>query len=273
MGRRGLVDRDRERDHVGPERDRERAERRRENEADHEEGRPVPPPADADGQHDRGGDADRREDEQIRPLEPSSHNRKVLAERIGEHDDEEDEQPERQIGDEAISRLSNLALALPDEPAGAEQRVAETQTDAAQQREGTEPAEFAPGIAAIDHRQALDERSDHQALDERGEQRSADEARVPDPTRALRLVAEFECDSAQDQAGQHDQQREDKRPTAAWRKPAGMRPRARRRQRRARSRCRPRPAPPRSSWRAVRTRSRVRPNSMPTPRSKPSSST
>jgi hypothetical protein len=39
---RGILDHDRESDHLGPERDRQGAERGRENERDHNERRPVP---------------------------------------------------------------------------------------------------------------------------------------------------------------------------------------------------------------------------------------
>ena len=40
--------------------------------------------------------------------------------------------------------FSNLALAFPDKPARAEQRITNAQADATKQREGAEPAEFAP---------------------------------------------------------------------------------------------------------------------------------
>src|ERR1700686_4444267 len=68
MRRGGLVNSDRERHHVGPERDRQRAERCRERDYDHREGRRIPTTADTRGQDDRGDEADRRKDEKQRPL-------------------------------------------------------------------------------------------------------------------------------------------------------------------------------------------------------------
>jgi hypothetical protein len=43
--------------------------------------------------------ADRRKDEEERPVEPALHDLKMLAQRIAEHDDQEDEQSEGEIGD------------------------------------------------------------------------------------------------------------------------------------------------------------------------------
>src|SRR5690348_7968085 len=62
MGCRGVLDRDRERDHVRPERDRQSAERRREDERDHIERHSIAAVPNARGRHERGDDTDRRED-------------------------------------------------------------------------------------------------------------------------------------------------------------------------------------------------------------------
>src|SRR5438270_14065209 len=55
----GFFDRDRERDHVGPERDRQSAERRHENERDHVERHSVAAAANARGRQERRDDTDR----------------------------------------------------------------------------------------------------------------------------------------------------------------------------------------------------------------------
>ena len=149
----GFCHGDGERDHVGPERDRERPECRYENESDHDERRSVLTMANACGERNRGKRADDGENEQIRPLKPSPHDHKIFDQGIGENDGQEDEQPERQIGDEAISCVADLTFAFPDQPAGAEERVADAQSNAAKHRKGTEPAEFATNVATAGERQ------------------------------------------------------------------------------------------------------------------------
>ena len=91
----------------------------------------------------------------------------MFAERITEHGDQEDEQSERQTRDLAICGVADITLALPDEPAGAEQRIAEAETDSAEYGKGTEPPEIATGILTVYDRQALDKRTDCQTLNER----------------------------------------------------------------------------------------------------------
>src|SRR6266849_450037 len=79
MGCGSFVDGDRERDHVRPERDRQGPERCRENERDHVEWCSVLATLNACGRHERRDDTDRREDKQIRPLDPSAHDPKVFG--------------------------------------------------------------------------------------------------------------------------------------------------------------------------------------------------
>src|SRR5271170_527290 len=208
VGRRGLVDRDRERNHVRPERDRERGERSSEDSGHHIDWRSVTAAPNVCREHDRRQDADRGKDQQIRPLEPSAHYGKILDEREGEDDNQEDEQSKRQKRYLAIGCVANVRLAFPDEPAGAEKRIAEAETEAAQHREGAEPAEHAADVPPIVEGKSLDERSDRHALDEGGEKRSAGKTGIPNPPQPLGLVAEFESDTSQDQAREHHEQRE-----------------------------------------------------------------
>ena len=54
------------------------------------------------------------------PLEPSVHDPKVFGQGVGEDDDQEGEQCNRQIGDQTIGFLADITLAFPDEPASAQ---------------------------------------------------------------------------------------------------------------------------------------------------------
>ena len=208
MRRRGLVDRDREGNHVGPEGDRERAERRQKDDGDHPERRAVAPAAKARGQHARRKGSDRGKDQEIGPLEPPLHHAEILGKRNDKHGDQEDEQRDRQTRNEPVGELADLAVAFADEPARAEQRIADAKADAAEQREGAQPAEVAADIAAIGDRQPLDQSADGQPLHEGGDERTAGETRVPEPPPALRPMPELESDPAQDQPAEHEEQRQ-----------------------------------------------------------------
>jgi hypothetical protein len=69
------------------------------------------------------------------------------------------------IMNKPIGGLAKLAFAFSHQPAGAKQRVAEAEADAADRRERTEPAEFAADIAAVGDRKPLDQCTDHHAPD------------------------------------------------------------------------------------------------------------
>src|ERR1700722_19456255 len=103
MRRGSLRDGDGEGNHVRPERDGERAERRGKDQRDHVEGRPVAARADTDREYDRGYGAYRREDEQIRPFQPTADDAKIFRKRIAEDDDKENKQANRQIRNKPIS--------------------------------------------------------------------------------------------------------------------------------------------------------------------------
>ena len=122
---------------------------------DHREWHLVLSSKNARGHCERRNGADRGEDEEVRPLQPPIHDPKVVNQRVDEHDDEEGKEPGREIGNQAVGRVPQAALALLDEPAGAEQRVADTQADAAKHSKRTEPAPHAANILAIRNRQAL----------------------------------------------------------------------------------------------------------------------
>ncbi len=134
------------------------------------------------------------------------------------------------------------AFGLQDEPARAEQRVAEHQRDAGHQRERGEAVERTAGKLAPVGLKALDEGAEHDALRKGAERRAVAERIVPERAALGVPVAELERDAAKDQREQHDDDREIDR-----RQDDGEGERERREQRRrrrapARSRCRPRPA-------------------------------
>lgn len=140
MRRRRVLDRDREWNHVGPKRESERAEGGGEDDGDEAKRRLVAAPLEARSQEDRRYDSDSGKNEEIRPLEPSVHDREMLDERKAEHRDQKQEQRERQGWDKPIGKIADVAVALPDEPACSEQRIADAQAGAAERREGlTQP--------------------------------------------------------------------------------------------------------------------------------------
>src|SRR5258706_1498877 len=111
------------------------------------EGRSVLTTANACSEHDRGKRADDGENEQIRPLQPSLHDSKIFGQGIGEHGNQEDEQPKRKMGDEAERFRTDLPFTIPDEPPGADKCRADTQTEASENRKVVEPAQFAAATA------------------------------------------------------------------------------------------------------------------------------
>src|SRR5260370_38984503 len=132
----------------------------------------------------------------------------MFGQGVGEDDHEENEESNRQIGDQMVGCVPDLAFALLDQPTGAEKGITETQADAAKRREGTEPAKVAAAVLAVGDWKAFHERADGHALFKRGDERSAGEAGVPKPTQPLRLVAKLERHAAQDQARQHKKEQQ-----------------------------------------------------------------
>ena len=168
-----FVDGKDEGDHVRPERDGEGAKGRQEDQYDHRKGQFIAAVSNTGREHNSRQRADHGEDEQIRTLQPSPHHLKIFDQRIDKDDDKKYEQPDREIRDQAVGCVADVGFTFLDQPTGAKKRIAETQSDAAERREGTEPAEVTTGLLTVGHRQALDERADRQALDERCRKRSA----------------------------------------------------------------------------------------------------
>jgi hypothetical protein len=97
--------------------------------------------------------------------------RKVHAERVGEGGRQEVRHGPEQPGQQAAAEAVHVGVRLVGQPGRAHQGVAKAEPDAAEQREGAEPAERAADMAVV-------------------------------------LGAELECDAAQDQRHQHHRQRQ-----------------------------------------------------------------
>ena len=72
-----------------------------------------------------------------------------------------------------MRRIADFGFAFLHQPAGAQQRVTETQANTAQHGKRTQPPEIATRVVTIGDRQSFDQGSDHQALGECGDKRSA----------------------------------------------------------------------------------------------------
>ena len=108
----------------------------------------------------------------------------------------------------AMQAALHVAFGLRDEPAAAEQRIRDDQAEARQQAERREPVERAAGIHAVLHVDALQERAERDPLEQRRAGRAADEREIPQLLRAARLRADLERHAAEDQAHQHEDQRQ-----------------------------------------------------------------
>src|SRR5260370_3271439 len=96
---------------------------------------------DAEREHDCRDRANRREYEQIRPLDPTMQDWKIFRQRVGEDKHEKRQHAERENGNLPMRHIANLGLAFLRQPAGAEQRVAKAQADAAKNRKRGEPTD------------------------------------------------------------------------------------------------------------------------------------
>jgi hypothetical protein len=78
-----------------------------------------------------------------------------IDEDIDEVDDEKDDQCNREIGDQAICCVANIAFAFPDQPARAKQGIPDTKADVAQRRKRPpedHPDGNEPGLLAVPER-------------------------------------------------------------------------------------------------------------------------
>src|SRR6266481_1832284 len=202
-----LVDGDDERDHVRPERQCESAKCRHEDHCDHVERPTIVLTEDAEREHDCGDPANRREGEEIRPIDPTMQDWEMLGQRVNEDDDEKYQYANRENADLAVRPVANFGVAFVDQPAGAEKCVAKAQADAAEGRKRRKPAEITPGILTVGDLQPLDQGSDRCPLHEARDQGSAGKAQIPDPPHSLRLVAKLESYAAKNKARQNEKER------------------------------------------------------------------
>ena len=99
------------------------------------------------------------------------------------------------------------SLGFQDQPARAEQAVAEDERDAGQERERGEAVERTAGEVAAFGLEALDERAEHDALGESAEDGAVVEGVIPEGPMLGVAVAELERDAAKDERQQHDEDR------------------------------------------------------------------
>ena len=104
-------------------------------------------------------------------------------------------------------RAWSAPFGLPDQPAGAEQGIADDQAGAGQQAERRQPVPPAAGIGAALDRDALEQRAERDPLREGRDQRAEEEAGIPEFAVAGIAPAELEGDAAEDEAEQHRDQR------------------------------------------------------------------
>jgi hypothetical protein len=108
MRRRGFVDGDGEWDHMGPEQDRQGSKCRQENQVYHIEWLFITVVANTGDQHDRCRERDRREDEQIRPVDLSVRELDIFSESVDEDGDHEDEHTGRSHPSAGVPRLPTV---------------------------------------------------------------------------------------------------------------------------------------------------------------------
>src|ERR1700756_2506607 len=132
MWSRARIDRDGEGNHIRPERERECAEGCNEHQRNHLEGPIVVVMKDAARKNYGGYGTDRREDKQIRPVNPSMHDRKVVGEGVDEDNDQERQDCNCKDRNLATRDITDLRVAFSDQPAGTEKRVAKAKAGAAQ---------------------------------------------------------------------------------------------------------------------------------------------
>jgi hypothetical protein len=118
LWRGGLVDGDDGGDHLWPEGQRQRTECGQKDQCDHIKWPIVVVLQDAQREHDCCDRPNRREYEQIRPIDPAMQDWKIFDQRVSKDNHEKRQHADREHGDLAARDVTNLRLALSDQPAG-----------------------------------------------------------------------------------------------------------------------------------------------------------
>jgi hypothetical protein len=85
----------------------------------------------AECEHDCGDGTNRREYEEKWPIDPAMQDWKVFGQRVNEDKHKERQHAARENGNLPVRHIANLGVAFLRQPASADKRVAEAQTDAA----------------------------------------------------------------------------------------------------------------------------------------------
>src|ERR1700731_3738923 len=104
---------------------------------------------DAERKHCCGDCSNRREYEQIWPIDPTMQDWKIFGQRVGEDNHKERQYADREHWDLPMRHIAYLAVAFLRQPTGAEKRVAKAQAEAAKDRKRREPADRTAGILAV----------------------------------------------------------------------------------------------------------------------------
>ena len=117
----------------------------------------------------------------------------------------------------AVERI----LALHHQPAGAQQRIRNAQSQAAEQGKRRKPVKHPAAETAAADREAVDHRADNHPLGEGGQNRTAHKGAIPErAVRWRRVKAEFKSDAAENKPDQHqgegDRQRIDNYRIGQW---------------------------------------------------------
>ncbi|MNT20205.1 hypothetical protein D3C72_1555060 [compost metagenome] len=156
------------------------------------------------GQHQqRHDDAEDRR----RPAEPALKIERLEERRPQADDAHGGDCAERAFEGEAASPVRQVAMGLHDQPGGAEQRIADDDGDAGDDRERCQPVPPTAGIGAIFDRNALNQRPERDALREGGQHRAAGESPVPEILGPSRAPAVLEGDATEDEADDHGDNR------------------------------------------------------------------
>src|SRR2546423_9764944 len=119
---------------------------------------------DAKREHDCSDRPNRRENEQIGPIDPAMQDGKIFGQSVTEHNHQEHQYPDREYRNLTARDVANVALTFSEQPAGAKKSVTKTQTYSAKARKRRKPANRTAGIFAVRELQSFDQGADRQAL-------------------------------------------------------------------------------------------------------------
>src|SRR6202521_3913941 len=101
---------------------------------------------DAECEHGCGHRSNRREYEEVRPIDPAMQDWKVFRQRISEDNHKKYQHGNRENGNLPMRHVTDLGFAFLRQPTGAEKRVAKAEPETTRYRKPSHPAEATPCI-------------------------------------------------------------------------------------------------------------------------------